>query len=55
VLSNAYVKLGMTKEAMKPAASHSKKPDDLMAYYNLGVTYLAIGDKESAMTPYKIM
>jgi len=31
------------------------KPDYAKAHYNLGVTYLVIGDKGSALDEYKIL
>jgi tetratricopeptide (TPR) repeat protein len=41
--------VGAFKQAIKI------KPDFAKAYFNLGITYVVLGDKDSALDQYKIL
>ena len=56
VLSDAYIKLGLTKEAVETGKQAvSILLDDPLVYYNLGLTYVTVGDKESATNQYNTL
>jgi tetratricopeptide (TPR) repeat protein len=55
-LGNAYFKLGHYQDAIEAYKQAIRiKPDDAEAHYLLGITYLIIGDKDSALEEYKIL
>jgi len=55
-LGDAYFRLKRYDEAIAAFKEAIRiKPDYAKAYYDLGVTYLQLGDKGSAMEQYKIL
>jgi len=54
ILSDAYAKLNLNKEAVETSRQAVRvMPENAIAHFNLGMTYVAVGDKESAMGEYK--
>ncbi len=50
------MKLGMHKEAIEAfKQAISTNPDDAEAHYNLGIGYISLNDKSTALEQYKIL
>ena len=55
-LGIAYGQLGFYNDAVEAFKQAIRiDPDDAKAHYNLGVTYILIGDRNSALNEYKIL
>jgi tetratricopeptide (TPR) repeat protein len=55
-LGIAYGQLGFYKDAIAAFKQAIYiDPDDPEAHYNLGITYILIGDRNSALNEYKIL
>jgi len=52
----AYADLGMHKEAIEAYKEAIRiNPDDARAHYNLGVLYILLNDRSSALEEYNIL
>jgi tetratricopeptide (TPR) repeat protein len=55
-LGAAYHKLGQHQEALKALTEAIRfKPNDAYAHFNLGLTYLSLGNRQSALEEYKVL
>jgi tetratricopeptide (TPR) repeat protein len=55
-MGEAYMELGLTSDALEAfKRAIQLKPDFGKAYYNLGKSYLAVGNRNGALEQYNIL